>query len=79
MNIAATLSLAAKKDIDVELKVDPKVKENIHELNVKGKFGQFQVKTENLPSEENPKTSELAALSAIEKIKSLNENLNIGN
>ncbi len=79
MNIAATISLAAKRDIDVEVIVDPKITQNIHELNVKGSFGQFQVKTQNLPSKDNPKTSELAALAAIEKLKSLNQELHIGN
>ncbi len=79
MNIAATISLATKQDIDVEVIVDPAITQNTHELEVKGTFGQFHLKTQNKPSKENPKTSELAALSAIEKLKNLNQQLHIGN
>lgn len=79
MNIAATISLAAKQDIDVKVIVDPTITQNTHQLEVKGTFGQFQIKTQNKPSKENPKTSELAALSAIEKLKNLNQQLHIGN
>ena len=78
INVAATLSLACNKDIDVKIIVDPKVNKNIHEVIVKGDFGEFKTKTENLPCEANPKTSLLAAYSAIKLLKSLNENLVMG-
>jgi len=78
INVAATLSLACKKDIDVKIIVDPKVEKNIHEVIVKGDFGEFKTKTENLPCETNPKTSLLAAYSAIKLLKSLNENFIMG-
>jgi len=78
INVAATLSLACNKDIDVKIIVDPKVDKNIHEVKVKGDFGEFKTKTKNLPCEINPKTSLLAAYSAIKLLKSLNENLVMG-
>ena len=78
INVAATLSLACNRDIDVKIIVDPKVDKNIHEVLIKGDFGEFKTKTQNLPCEVNPKTSLLAAYSAIKLLKSLNENFIMG-
>ncbi|MDR2967845.1 MAG: aspartate dehydrogenase [Methanobacteriaceae archaeon] len=78
INVAATLSLACNKDINVKIIVDPKVDKNIHEVLIKGDFGEFKTRTENLPCEVNPKTSLLAAYSAIKLLKSLNENFIMG-
>jgi aspartate dehydrogenase len=58
--------------------VDPTIKRNIHEIRVKGKFGEFTARTENMPSPNNPKTSHLAALSAVATLKRITENLLIG-
>ncbi|RBQ24237.1 putative L-aspartate dehydrogenase [Candidatus Methanobinarius endosymbioticus] len=78
INVAAAFSIACNIDIDVEIIVDPKVDKNVHEIIVKGDFGQFKTRTENLPCEVNPKTSMLAAYSAIKLLTSLNENFIIG-
>ena len=78
INVAATLSLACNRDIDVKIIVDPKVDKNIHEVLIKGDFGEFKTRTKNLPCEVNPKTSLLAAYSAIKLLKSLNENFVMG-
>jgi len=66
INVAAAISLAGLgfEDTKVMLIADPKVSTNIHELHAKGKFGSFSCSFDNLPSE-NPKTSMLAAFSAI--------------
>lgn len=75
INVAATLSLACKMDIDVKVIVDPKVDRNVHEVVVTGDFGKFTTRCENLPCASNPKTSMLAAFSAIKLLKHFNETL----
>lgn len=78
INVAATISLACQKDIDVKIIVDPTVDRNVHEIVAKGDFGEFKTRTENYPCEANPKTSMLAALSAIRLLKSFNETICVG-
>lgn len=78
INVAASLSLASGKDIDVKIIVDPKVSRNVHEVLVKGKFGELKTRTMNYPCTANPKTSMLAALSAIKLLRSLDERFIIG-
>lgn len=78
INVAATISIACQRDIDVKIIVDPKVDRNVHEIVAKGDFGVFKTRTENLPCEANPKTSMLAALSAIRLLKSFNETISVG-
>ncbi len=78
INVAATISIACKKDIDVKIIVDPKVDRNVHEITAKGDFGEFKTTTMNCPCAANPKTSMLAALSAIRLLKSFNETICVG-
>ena len=78
INVAATISLACNRDIDVKIIVDPKVDRNVHEIIAKGDFGEFKTTTMNFPCEANPKTSMLAALSAIRLLKSFNETIRVG-
>lgn len=78
INVAATISLACNRDINVKIIVDPEVNQNVHEIIVKGDFGEFKTITKNHPCNANPKTSMLAALSAIKLLKSLNNTINIG-
>jgi aspartate dehydrogenase len=65
INVAATISIACQRDIDVRIIVDPNVDRNVHEITAKGDFGEFKTTTMNYPCAANPKTSMLAALSAI--------------
>ena len=78
INVAATISLACQRDIDVKIIVDPNVDRNVHEITAKGDFGEFKTTTMNYPCEANPKTSMLAALSAIRLLKSFNETISVG-
>ena len=78
INVAATISLACGRDIDVKIIVDPKVDRNVHEITAKGDFGEFKTTTMNYPCATNPKTSMLAALSAIRLLKSFNETISVG-
>lgn len=78
INVAATISLACDMDINVKIIVDPDVDRNVHEISVKGDFGEFKTTTMNYPCLSNPKTSMLAALSAIKLLKSFNETITVG-
>lgn len=80
VNVAASLSLAGigSDDTKVKIFVDPEASRNIHEITVEGDFGYFKCRIENVPSPDNPKTSLLAALSAIATLKKITEPLQIG-
>ncbi|MGH7830189.1 MAG: aspartate dehydrogenase [Candidatus Binatia bacterium] len=71
VNVAAALSLAGvggQKTI-VKVVADPELNVNVHEIDVQGDFGTAKFTIRNLPHPKNPKTSYLAALSAIETLR----------
>ena len=76
INVAATVSIMGIgfDRTKVKIIVDPKAKSNSHELTVKGEFGKMVSRTDNVPSEKNPATSHLAALSAISALKRIIRN-----
>jgi aspartate dehydrogenase len=81
INISALVSLAGIgfDKTRVIIVVDPKIINNQHEIQVKWKFGSFRIKVDNMPSPDNPKTSYLAILSAIECLRGIcTKNLKIG-
>ena len=78
INVAATISVACQRDINVKIIVDPNVDRNVHEITARGDFGEFKTTTMNYPCAANPKTSMLAALSAIRLLKSFNETISVG-
>jgi aspartate dehydrogenase len=51
---------------------------NVHEIRVKGEFGRLSMRIENVPSKANPRTSQLAAFSAIATLKNLTTSLRVG-
>ena len=80
VNVAASLSIAGigSEATKVKIVADPSAKKNVHEIVVKGEFGKFFVCVENEPSIANPKTSYLAALSAIATLKSISYPIRVG-
>ncbi|VVB68589.1 putative L-aspartate dehydrogenase [uncultured archaeon] len=79
VNVAATLCLAAREGkVRVKIIADPNINVNRHEIMAEGDFGQIFTRVENVPSPKNPKTSYLAALSAIATLRSIVEPLKIG-
>ncbi|NQV03924.1 MAG: DUF108 domain-containing protein, partial [Candidatus Omnitrophica bacterium] len=73
INVAATLSLSGigPRRTRVRIITSPKYTRNTHEVEVEGEFGRFFTRTENIPSEKNPKTSQLAIFSALAKLKEI--------
>ncbi len=71
VNVAAILSLAGigKEQTKVVVIADPSIKTNSHEVTVTGEFGEFRINMDNIPHPQNPGTSYLAVLSAIEAIR----------
>jgi hypothetical protein len=79
-NVAASLRLAIDPATPVRVRVIavPGGNENVHEIRVQGEFGRITVKIENVPSTGNPRTSQLAAFSAIATLKNLTRSLRVG-
>lgn len=75
INVAVTLSLCGvgPDKTMVRIFTSPVYTRNIHEILVEGQFGRFFTRTENVPSKENPKTSQLAIFSAMAKLKEILE------
>ncbi len=66
INVAAVLSLAgigAARTM-VRIIACPGLARNTHSIEIDGDFGKIVSQTENVPSKQNPKTSQLAILSA---------------
>lgn len=66
------------KKTRVRIVTSPEYTKNIHEIEIIGNFGKIITRTENIPSKTNPKTSELAILSAIATLEGITDNLRIG-
>jgi aspartate dehydrogenase len=67
VNVAAAVSLAGIGLDRTELRVvaDPTVERNRHEVVVDGAFGRLEVRIENIPSDENPRTGRIVAMSVV--------------
>lgn len=80
VNVAATASLAGlgMDRTIVRIEADPEAERNVHRLTVEGDFGRLEARVENVPSPENPRTSHLAALSALALIRRLLSGVFVG-
>lgn len=80
VNVCAILSLAGlgAEKTRVRIVTSPSFTKNMHEVEVKGEFGSLMTRTENVPSKTNPKTSQLAAFSAIATLEGAVKNLKMG-
>ena len=80
INVSATLSMAGigPEKTKVKIIACPHMLVNVHEAYVVGDFGSFYARTENFPSEQNPKTSRLAILSAVATLERILKNVKIG-
>jgi aspartate dehydrogenase len=74
MNVAATIALTVKPArVKVQVISDPNISRNTHEIHVKWRFGEINMRFANDPHPDNPHTSALAAWSAIKLLQKLLE------
>lgn len=80
VNVAIALSLAGigPDRTMVRLIADPAVTRNTHQIYARGAAGEIEFTSRNVPFPENPRTSYLAALSAIALLKRLASLLQVG-
>jgi aspartate dehydrogenase len=71
INVAALLSLTGigSEKTRVKIVADPDTNKNTHHIEAAGVFGNMTFTIENFPDTNNPKTSRLAILSAIETLR----------
>lgn len=81
INVSVALALAGLglDDTKVTIVADPRSKRNVHEIRIAGDFGELRARVANVPAPDNPKTSHLAALSAIAMLKRIASPLEVGN
>lgn len=80
VNVAATLSLAGIgfKKTRVRLVAEPGLKRSVHKISASGDFGEMVLETRNVTSKENPRTSMLAAMSAVATVKKMLDIILVG-
>jgi len=80
VNVAAALALAGigPDRTTIEIWADPSVTRNIHRIEVEAAAARLSMQVENVPSDENPRTGRLTALSVIAALKKLVSPLAIG-
>lgn len=80
VNVAATLSLVGigPERTRVRIATSRVLKKNVHEIAIEGEFGRATFFIENEPSRKNPKTSQLAAFSAIATLEKILSGVEIG-
>ena len=80
VNVAIALSLAGigPQRTQVRLLADPAVTRNTHTIYARGAAGELSFVSQNQPFPENPKTSYLAALSAIALLRRIGSRIQVG-
>jgi len=80
VNIAAALSMAGIGFDKTRLKVvaDPALHLNTHYITIRGPAGTISIKFESVPFPDNPKTSMLAAFSALAAFRQFNSPVRYG-
>jgi len=80
INVAATLSLAGigVDKTTVRIIASGRTHINTHQIEIESTAGKVITRTENIPHPDNPKTSYLAALSAVATLRQILEPVKIG-
>jgi aspartate dehydrogenase len=80
VNVAAAVSLAGIGFDRTELVVvaDPAIDRNIHEVTAEGAFGSLQFRIANIPTDENPRTGRIVAMSVVRALLDRRASLVIG-
>jgi aspartate dehydrogenase len=80
VNVAAALSLAGigPDRTTIEIWADPGIDRNTHSIEVEADSARFSMTIANVPSEENPRTGRITALSVVAALRKLTAPLAIG-
>jgi aspartate dehydrogenase len=80
VNVAAALALAGigPDRTRIEIWADPTVTRNVHRIEVEAAAARLSMQVENVPSDDNPRTGRLTALSVVAALKKLVSPLAIG-
>jgi aspartate dehydrogenase len=80
VNVAVALSLAGigPDRTQIEVWADPTVTRNTHTVTVKSDSADLSMTIANIPSEENPRTGRITALSVLAALRRLTEPLVVG-
>lgn len=80
INVAMALALAGigPDRTEVRIVADPDEGNNVHHIEAAGLVGEIETTVRNVPSPSNPKTSYLAAVSAIETLRGMTSTLKVG-
>jgi aspartate dehydrogenase len=80
INVAAAVSLAGIGLDRTEVRViaDPTLDRNRHEVVAEGDFGRLRFEIENVPTEDNPRTGKLVAMSVVQALRRRQARLIIG-
>lgn len=80
VNVAAALSLAGigPDRTRLEIWADPTVTRNTHKILIDADCARFEMMIENVPSERNPRTGKITALSAVATLKAMTSTLKVG-
>jgi aspartate dehydrogenase len=80
VNVAAALALAGVGPMRtmVEIWADPGIDRNTHTIRVEAQAARFTMRIENVPSEENPRTGQITALSMLACLRGLVSTLKVG-
>ena len=80
VNVAAALGLAGigVDRTQLEIWADPTVERNTHDIIVEADSVRLELHIENVPSDENPRTGKIVALSVIAALKRLVDPITVG-
>jgi aspartate dehydrogenase len=80
VNVAAALALAGIGPVrtKVEIWADPGLTRNVHIIKVEAEAANFTMRIENVPSDDNPRTGKITALSVLACLRGLVSPLKVG-
>ena len=80
INVAAAVSLAGigLDRTEVCVIADPNVDRNLHEVVAQGEFGELRFEIRNIPTDDNPRTGRLVAMSVVHALRRRRATLVVG-
>lgn len=80
INVAAAVSFAGigLDRTEVVVMADPAVNRNLHVVEASGTFGRLRFEIANIPSDDNPRTGRLTAMSVMHEVLKRNADLSVG-